>query len=127
MLTRDQILAVDDRQFEDVSVQEWGGSVRVGSMSALARDRYDEAVVARRDRGTDTQSLRAMLVAFAVVDEDGKPLFTIADIDALGTKSGAALTRVAQVVMRLNGMTDEAIEGAEKNSDSGQPDASPSA
>ena len=40
-LSKDQILAADDRKREQVDVPEWGGHVFIGTMSSRRRDRFE--------------------------------------------------------------------------------------
>jgi len=117
MLTRDQILAVKDRKTETVSVPEWGGSVLVTAMSGAARDAWEASLITRKGNKVETnlQNMRARLVAACVVDQSGALLFSDADIEALGQKSGAALERVCKVAQRLNGLTDGDLEAAKGN------------
>ena len=101
MLTKEQILAAEDRRQESVEVPEWGGTVIVRTMSALQRDRWQLALMRNReDPGSVSPS--AMLVASCLVNEAGEPLFTPADVAALEAKSGAALSRVFAVAAKLN-------------------------
>lgn len=117
MLTRDQILAVNDRQTETVAVPEWGGDVLVSIMSGAARDAWEAGLVTRKGNKAEPnlQNMRARLVAACVVDQDGNRLFSDADADALGSKSSAALDRVCKVAQRLNGLTDDELEAAKGN------------
>jgi hypothetical protein len=127
-LTRDQILKVDDIQFEDVQVPEWGGAVRVRGLTGAQRDELEASVVEQRGRKTrvNLQNLRAKLVAMAAVDEQGKRVFSDGDVAALGQKSAAALQRVFDAAQRLSGLSDQDIEELTKNSASGQSAASTS-
>lgn len=113
MLTRDQILAAQDRKFEDVDVPEWGGKVRVGTMTGAQRDAFEASLVVNGK--ADVSNARAKLVAVCLVNEKGAPLFSAADIDALGQKSSAALTRVADVARRLNRIGEDELEAAKGN------------
>lgn len=117
MLTREQILSADDLKSEDVEVPEWGGSVRVIVMSGAARDAF-QGSMAESDKSI-SYFHNSLLVATAVGD-DGAPLFTAADMEALRAKSAAAVTRVASVAERLNGFGAKAVENAEKNSEAAQ-------
>jgi hypothetical protein len=65
-------------------------------------------------RSMDITNATAKLVASCIVTEDGEPLFTMDDIDALGQKSGAALNRVFEAAQRLSGLSDEDLEEAGK-------------
>ncbi len=109
-LSKEDILKAADRGTEEVEVPEWGGSVLVQGMTGRERDAYE---VSLRDQRTGQRrpgaldNVRAKIIARCVVDDDGKRLFTDADIAALGEKSGAAIDRVFDVAARLSGMSDE--------------------
>jgi hypothetical protein len=122
LLTRDEILAVDDLLSEDVPVPEWGGTVRVRGLTGLERDKFESAHVKYRGRKTDVNmvNIRARLVSLTVVDGDGKRMFTNEDVRALGQKSAVALQRVFDVAQRLSGMSAEDLEELTKNSEDGQ-------
>lgn len=114
LLTKEAILASDDRKTEDVTVGEWGGTVRVGVMSATERDRWEsETYGGEKPNMTD---FRARFVALCLVGEDGKRLFTDKEVGQLGTKSAAALERVFKVAQRINAVTDEAVQELGKES-----------
>lgn len=113
MLTRDQILAVEDRKSEVVEVPEWGGSVRVVAMSGAQRDRFEQSLLV--DGKPDTSNARAKLVAASVVDDVGQPVFGVADVEALGQKSAAALNRICDAARRLSGIGQDELEAAKGN------------
>jgi hypothetical protein len=114
LLTKEQILQLDDLKSEIVSVPEWGGDVRVGTMSGFARDRF-EAGITGKNGGMNMQNIRAKLAASTIVDEDGKLLFDEADIVKLGNKSCAALDRVFAAAQRLNLISTHDVEVLAKN------------
>ncbi|MET0548539.1 MAG: hypothetical protein ABW002_04620 [Xanthomonas sp.] len=114
LLTKQQILAAHDHVTEDVEVKEWGGTVRVSTMSAADRDKWEDETLV--DGATNKDNFRARFVARCLVDENGCRLFTPEDIAELGAKSGAALARVHSVAWRLNGFGAAATEEAEKKS-----------
>lgn len=110
-LSKQQILEAQDRSFEDVEVPEWGGTVRIGTMTAAQRDRYEVLFAqARKDGAATSQSIRALLVAACLVDEAGEQVFTMDEVEALGKKSGAALNRVFLRALDLNVLTKGAAE-----------------
>ena len=113
-LTRDAILAKDDSAFADVEVPEWGGTVRVRTITGSERDQFDEQRERFRSGGANVGT-RAFLVGMATCDEQGNRLFRPDDLVALGKKSMAALDRVFDVACRLNGIGLKAVEDAEKN------------
>jgi hypothetical protein len=118
-LSRDDILKPRDLKMEEVDVPEWGGIVRVRELTGEARDDYETSLMRVTAKGAvpEMSNRRAKLVARAVVNEDGSPLFSLADVHALGAESAAALERVATVAERLSGLSDEALEDAEGNSE----------
>ena len=119
LLSRDAILAAEDRVVEEVEVPEWGGLVRVKGLSGAERDQFEASVAERKGKKTrmNLANIRARLVQRCVIDGDDKPLFTPADVTALGAKSAAALDPVFEVAMRLSGMRDEDIEELTENLD----------
>lgn len=117
-LTRDQILATADLPAEDVEVPEWGGTVRVRTMTAAERDVISGI--------TDDIHFMERLVAVVVIDEAGNRVFSDADVEALGKKSAHALTRVFRVGLRLSSMQAGAVDGAVKNSGASAGDTSSS-
>ena len=111
-LTREAILAAQDLPSKPVDVPEWGGQVFVRSMTGAERDQYEQAMIASRgpDGKINIANVRARLVAFCAVDENGKRLFADADLEALGAKSAAALDRVFAAASALNGIGQQDVE-----------------
>ena len=122
LLSKEQIWAAHDLRTVDVSVPEWGGEVRVKTLTGAERDQYEaESVKTNRGRReVNMSNMRARLIALCAVDEQGQLLFTRADVMKLGQKSAAALERVFEAAAKLNGMTDEDMEELAGNSESGQ-------
>ncbi len=122
ILTREQILNATDMTTETVAVPEWGGSVLVRGLTGIERDRFEQDSV--KGKGSDARinliNMRARLVAASIVDEGGKRLFGSGDIELLGNKSAAALTRVFNVAQRLSGFTQDDIKELTQNFDEGQ-------
>ena len=108
-LSKNDILNHDDLRIEIVEVPEWGGCVRVATMSAFARDRF-EASIAKIGGGVDMQNIRAKLAIATIVDDNNKPMFNEHDIEKLGQKSCAALDRVFASAQRLNLISDKDVE-----------------
>jgi hypothetical protein len=129
LLSRDAILQVDDLVYEDVSVPEWGGMVRVKALAGAERDAF-EAYIAGEQQGKkrvrNLRNIRARMAAMAMVDEKGKAIFRPSDIETLGKKSAAALDRVFDAAMRLAGMRDEDIDELTENFPEGPKDDSTS-
>lgn len=113
LLTRQQILDSEDRQFEYVEVPEWGGTVKVMAMSGEQRDKYQLSMLEMK--GTDEfvvkrENVTAKLVAYSCVDEKGDMLFTEKDVLALGRKSSAAMDRITTVASRLSKLRPDDVD-----------------
>src|SRR5215831_5723036 len=124
-LTREAIIGAQDIETIDVPVPEWGGVLRLRSMTALERENYEMMLGQTRDRNNGLiNNVRASLVAWCAVDGEGHKLFTAADITILGTKSSAALIRAFEAARRLNAMSAEELEETKKNFEATPPAAS---
>lgn len=112
LLTREQILGADDLPTEDVDVPEWGGTVRLRTLTGTERDAFEASSVqqAGKVRRININNIRARLVALCIVGEDGNRMFSDTDIKALGAKSSKALDRVFDAASKMNGLSDEDVE-----------------
>lgn len=111
-LSREAILGSDDSNTEVVEIPQWGGSVRVRSLTGRERDRLEASMIGKNgkaDAKSGLTNFRARLVAASVVDDNGAPMFTEADLDALADRSAAALDAIAQAAMRLSGLSSEDV------------------
>lgn len=111
-LSKDQILAADDLRVEEVDVPEWGGTVRVRSLTGTERDAYEASIVQIQgnSRRLRMENARAKLVALCLVDEDGGRLFSDQEIGTLGSKSGKVLDRLFDVASKLSGLSNDDVE-----------------
>jgi hypothetical protein len=119
---REQILALDDRLFEEVDVPEWNTKVRVRGLTGSERDAWEASLVREdgsgRRRRMDYSNLRAKLIVLSVVDAGGNRVFEPTDTAALGRKSASSLERIFEVARRLSRLTDEDVEELTGNSKS---------
>ena len=69
LLSAAAILSAADLPHEDVAVPEWGGTVRIRTMTSGARDEYEQKMLAAK--GQPQRNVRAQLVALCAVDEAG--------------------------------------------------------
>jgi hypothetical protein len=115
-LNKEQILGATDIKYQVVPVPEWGGDVRIRSMTGADRDAYEQWMISRNtDSGVKLDNLRARMAAISIVGDDGERLFADDDIAALGKKSAAALGRVFDAVTALNVIAPADIEAVAKN------------
>lgn len=130
ILSREAILNCNDTKTETVPCPEWGGDVIVKGLSAGERDKWEASLFSTKKHGNSFEivqnkdNLRAKFVVASAVDEQGKPLFTVGDIEALTRKSAAPMDRLFSVAQRLSGMTNEDVEELEKNLKSDRDDTS---
>jgi hypothetical protein len=121
ILSKSEILDSHDMRIQTVAVPEWGGSVRMRSLTGAERDTFEASLVRQVDGKhlPDMVNLRAKLLAATIVDEQDRQIFTASDVVALGRKNAVALDRVFTVAQRLNGMATDSVEEALKNSEPG--------
>lgn len=129
LLSKTDILSINDLKTEDVAVPEWAGTVRIRSLTGRERDTFEASLVRGegKDRKVDMTNMRARLVGLTVISEFGERLFTDDEIDLLGAKCGAALDRVFTAAQRLNGLSSEDVDQLTKNSSGAQSAVSTSA
>lgn len=111
MLAKDQILSMDDFEYKTLEIEEWGGEIRLRSLSSADRDQFE----AELSQTQDLTNLRARLVCRAIVDEEGSRMFTDQEAKALGAKNANVLSYIFEAVRVMNGMDDDALEDAEGN------------
>ena len=112
----DDVRNLDDYRFEVVVVPEWRRRFRVGSMTAKQRGAYDARMAnSRKGKGGVPADFREWIVAHCVHDESRNRLFGDGDVAMLGKRSVAALEKLFEVACRLNGLSKEDAEEAEKN------------
>ena len=108
MLNRESILKAEDLKTVDVDVPEWGGSVRIATMTGRGRQEYFQAIAAKGDESR--KDLYATRIVSCAVDDAGAPLFKISDIPELTKKSSVPLNRLFEAAAELNGLTQKAVD-----------------
>ena len=106
LLSRDDILLCTDEKFKDVEVPEWGGTVRVRSLTGLQRSQLLSAM----SENAATEDWIERLVAACICNEKGGPLFSQDDVKLLKEKNSAALNRVFDAADNLNGISGKQVE-----------------
>lgn len=118
LLTREQILQAADLKEEIVECPEWGGAVKVRSLTLGQRVRLLEQ--AARDGKVD--DLRFVSLTF--IEGVSEPKLDMGDYMELAKKSNAAINRVTNRILALSGVGPLALDEAEKNSAPTQSDGS---
>lgn len=111
-LSRDALLAIDDTKTDDVEVLEWGTTVRIRALNAAEVESigYSLATPAGTMNVQSMKGVSVKVVAWGVIDENGKQLFTLVDIETLGQKSFHAINHIAGAIMELTGLAEEEEE-----------------
>jgi hypothetical protein len=119
LLNRSQILEAEDRQYDTVDCPEWGGEVRLRSISGRQRDDYEQSMLEQRgnDRKVNMRNARAKLIVLCAVDEAGQPLFTTEDVRRLGAKNARPLDRLFDACQKLAGLSEDDLRGMTENFD----------
>lgn len=110
LLDRSAILQAQDVVTKDVPVPEWGGSIRVRTMTVAERNDF-----ARRATVEDKVSVAAWLISVLAVNDSGAPLFTAEDVPELERRNFRAVDRVVQAILEVNGISERKVEEAGKN------------
>ena len=112
---RGSILAAADLREEQVTVPEWG-NVTLLARGFTGRQRSEFAGKHQPGQPTDFgKALTDILIAGLFDPETREPVFTDADRDALLAKSGDILDRLSKVILKLSGLSDDAVGVAQKN------------
>lgn len=113
LLSRDAILAADDRDYDEVDCPEWGGSVRIRSITGAERDAYEQSLIQQRgsNRQVNMRNARAKLIVLCAVDEAGNKLFAGEDdVRALGRKNAKPLDRVWDACRKIAGLSEDDVD-----------------
>jgi hypothetical protein len=121
---RSRIVEAKDLREELVEVPEWGltgdEAIRVRGLTGAGRDEFEESCLKRGKPGQASEftahNLRAKLVSRCVVDEDGLRVLSDEDVEWLGGKSAAALSRIYDVAAKLSRIGPDDVEDLLKNS-----------
>jgi hypothetical protein len=83
------------------------GEVMVKGMTGEQRDEFEAALITGKGRNRDVnlKNMRAKLVSYCVVDEQGDPLFT--DVAALGKVRADVLNKLFTVAQKLSGISED--------------------
>lgn len=130
MKLRDKLLAAKSRRRREplpadtAALLGLEGSERVFVCEATGRDLDSwqaSRVITTFDRDgrstsrTNLDNVRARLLVYCLVDEDGEYLFRLEDVPALGELPATALDAMYAIALRLNGLSKESEEGPLKN------------
>jgi hypothetical protein len=98
MLTREQILNLNDLPTQQVPVPEWGegATLNVRQLTVAEVNALAEAQKAAPDK------MFVQWIVATVMDDNGNRLFTPDDVEALERKSAQVIRRLAEAAIGLN-------------------------
>lgn len=111
-LNADQIFAANDMSLVPVEVPEWNGTVYVRVMSVGEMEAYQREFAEKREK---MENWRSKLLVRCICDKDGKALFTNDQVEKLGTKSVKVMSRLFDLAMKHNAVTEKDVEELAKN------------
>lgn len=109
-LSKEDILKVDDMRYHCITIPEWGGDIRLKTMSLADQLAYEEV---RKD--SKTEDIIIQLVKTSCVDENGKQLFSDEEVKQLNIKSAEVICRIFQKCLDINAVESEKVEKQAKN------------
>lgn len=105
--------------YEEVTVPEWDDAVvRVRVMESDDRDWFEQTIHNATKNGKVAAHFRAMVLVVTICDEKGQRIFKEHEAAKIGKLPSDGVDRVFDVAARLNGLSKDAGEEAEKNSES---------
>ncbi len=113
LLNKQQIKDADDLPSKIVSMPEWGGDVKIKTMSARHRIEFEKRNTTAK---TELETM-VNLVMFSCVDEHNNLMFVQKeDFDFLAEKSAKALIRLFEEAVSMSTLSNKGIEEKAKNS-----------
>lgn len=134
LLGRDAILAAGKKiPFEDVPVEELGGTVRIRGLTAAEHGRYTSSMMMSNggairlgpDGKTPMLSVAGLtdsdirLLAMCIIDEQGARVFADEDVAALAETASVVVEKLVKIAKRLSGLEQNKVAELAKNSETG--------
>jgi len=114
--TKDGIAAAHDWEVCEYDVPEWGGVIRLRSLSALERLQLVKQFRDETAQNDNAFMFYATLITMSQVDEHGNQFWRLDnDTATLQSRNWNVLERVARKIMQINGMGNEEQDALEKN------------
>lgn len=109
-LNLDAILAAPDVRESEVEVPEWGGKVKIRSLTKAAQVSIRKKSTGR-DGTIDEFNMEGRLLVAGLVE----PEVNENQISELFEKSSSAVDRVLQAILGVSGMDEDAVSQADKS------------
>lgn len=110
LLTREQILSVQDIRYDIVHVPLWGGDVKLKQLNADQQFALSGLLDLKENAGLGMY----LILTIMAVDEHDVPIFTKDDVAALKVKNFHVLNLLQRRAVTLNGADDATKEALKK-------------
>lgn len=124
-LTRAQVqVTVQGIHTEPLEVPEWGGTILIRELTTEEVTKLGVETVGIT--GTVTRetlpveaivSMLPQLVAWAAVDEELHPLFTLREVERMSARNLDVIQRIAEKTLEISGLTENVDEDGEATTD----------
>lgn len=117
LLSKLSILSATKLPTRDIEVPEWGGTVRIRTLSGAELEDYQNDIMESRKgkKRIDLRGSTAKLLVRVIVGESGEPEFSEGDIASLSALSARALQRVQDAALEMNGLKESDLDEMVKN------------
>lgn len=122
LLSIEEVTAVEDITYDVIDIPEWGGKIRIGSITA---EDMMEWVESNEGEARRTAGLR--LIVKSLVDEEGNRIGAPNLLQVLKKKNNAVCTRIVERILKLNQLNPKASEELKNASSEAPTGASPTA
>jgi hypothetical protein len=123
VLTKEDILGMEDLQRERIYIPEWKGTVIVRGLTTAERDDFESQIFTGegKNRKFNAKDLRSKLLSFSICNEAGERIFSDSDVEKLGKRSARATDKLFAKAQELSGIGEKDVEELLKNSKPDQP------
>lgn len=111
VMSRADILAIDDLNTKIVNIPKWG-DVKIKSLSINDQIEFEKI---NAEKKSDSDVIFKMLL-LCCIDDNNKPLFEESDLPALKNKSSVAMLKLFKECLDLNSLNEHDLENKAKNS-----------
>lgn len=116
VLSKQDIISVNDDELVEYEIEEWGGSVLLSAMSVGERLALDEKFCdeSGKFKNYNDPNLIYTLLTTCIKDEEGATLFGMDEIGFLKEKNSKVIHKLFYEIMKLNYQTVDSIDDAKK-------------
>lgn len=116
MSIRDNILNAKVKKLHEVSITdpEWGvDTLYIKLMNGRERLAFQKE--AQKMKGNDESLVIPFVLIHTVCDEEGKPIFSSDDSEAILNLNGTEVDKLFTASLKVNGLMDNSLEETKKN------------